>query len=44
MKKEQNNEQTETTGNEKGVWWSLENKQVAESEQRNEEMGKGLNI
>lgn len=28
--------------NEKGVWWHLEKKQVAESEQRNEEMGKGL--
>lgn len=42
IKKEQNNEQTEMPGNEKGVWWSLEKKQVAESEQRNEEMGKGL--
>ena len=30
--------------NEKGVGRSLEKKQVAENEQRNEEMGKGLNI
>lgn len=30
-------------GNEKGVGRSLKKKQVAENEQRNEEMGRGLN-